>query len=247
MKYPSLWITIPAGLFMALLLYAGLQANEPRFRITLEVDTPSGVKSGSSVMHASITESSGWGLPEASGVRSRLYGEAVFVDLGSGRSIIMLLDDGLTSLPGNLFQPKRFYNFQGQQSLRGIAEIPPGEVQLTYNFRTRLLPQLVTFTDITNPATAKIVEPTTEAFAAAFGSGHAFRRATLEMMRPGIWPFNQFALTWPRWLFGEPVTTGIEQRLPGLRDIDAWNRRARVKQSPSDSYGGGSGALIRNW
>jgi hypothetical protein len=84
-------------LFLVLFIRTAVNANEPRFRLSLEIDTPTGLKSGSSVITASFQETS-WGLPEATGVRSYLRGEAVFVDLGGGKSVIMLLEGDLPEL-----------------------------------------------------------------------------------------------------------------------------------------------------
>jgi hypothetical protein len=97
-----------AGL-LALLLIVPLPADfgfwvqEIRYRVTLEVDTPDGVKSGSSVIGVRRSDPPdvvGLGL----GLRylltggplypNRYYGDAPFVDLGGGRHAIMLLGKG---------------------------------------------------------------------------------------------------------------------------------------------------------
>src|SRR5690348_16780515 len=52
-----------------------------RFRLTVEVMTPEGLKTGSSVIETRSWESN-WGTPETRGVRSDAKGQAVFVDLG---------------------------------------------------------------------------------------------------------------------------------------------------------------------
>jgi hypothetical protein len=106
---------------------------------------------------------------------------------------------------------------------------------------TRRIPTLVTFSDLADPASARVVEPTDAGFASAFGPGFRLASVTLEMVPVGVWPFNLVGLS------GTPVTRGIEGKIPGLKNIEDWNRRARVRQSPNDPYGGGSGALIRNW
>ena len=65
-----------------------------RFRIIIEVDTPDGIKSGSSVIETTYFESGGWGPVEARGVRSQAKGQAVFVDLGEGRNLVAILGFG---------------------------------------------------------------------------------------------------------------------------------------------------------
>ncbi|HEX8665511.1 MAG TPA: hypothetical protein VF744_15940 [Beijerinckiaceae bacterium] len=50
-------------------------------------------------------------------------------------------------------------------------------------------------------------------FAAAFGPGYRFLRATVEIVPAGIWPLNAIGLS------GEPVTQNIVQRLPWVSSI----------------------------
>ena len=52
-----------------------------RYKVTLEVDTPSGVKSGSSVVESDF------------GQDGLTFGQAPFVDLGNGRYLFTLLTD----------------------------------------------------------------------------------------------------------------------------------------------------------
>src|SRR5262245_578483 len=69
-----------------------------RYRLTVEVDTPEGLKSGSSVIETTVQDNTeSWGPPESRMVRSRTKGEAVFVDLGSGKHVIALLAMGPTA------------------------------------------------------------------------------------------------------------------------------------------------------
>jgi hypothetical protein len=70
-----------------------------RFRLTIEVETPDGIKSGSSVLETMYFESGCWGPVEACGVRRRAKGEAIFVDLGGGRNLVGIL--GWGELGGN--------------------------------------------------------------------------------------------------------------------------------------------------
>jgi hypothetical protein len=68
-----------------------------RYKLTLEVETPDGVKSGSSVVQETTTEI--W-FP-ARGVSSHDKGEALYVDLGPGRRPLVAL---LTkTIPKNTF------------------------------------------------------------------------------------------------------------------------------------------------
>ena len=81
-----------------LLLLAGCDYTTTfRYKLTLEVETPDGVKSGSSVIQETTTEV--W-IP-ARGVSSHDVGEALYVDLGPGRRPLVAL---LTkTIPKNTF------------------------------------------------------------------------------------------------------------------------------------------------
>ena len=79
-----------------------------------------------------------------------------------------------------------------------------------------LIPVLVTFADPGNPATARAVPP--DGVEAVLGSGFHLHGIWAEVVPNGFWPLD---FGGP---FGEPVTRGIEAKLPW------WNR-------PDDSAG----------
>lgn len=60
-----------------------------RYRLTAEVETPDGVKSGSSVIE--VTYSWPGRLLDPDSVQWRITGEGVLVDLGDGRNLIVTL------------------------------------------------------------------------------------------------------------------------------------------------------------
>jgi hypothetical protein len=196
------------------------------YRLSLEVETPSGLRTGSSVVRADVQTSSPWYGQAGPAYQTR--GEAVFVDLGDGKHVVALLTGGPRGefadwhryMPWAPFQAAnpalgaQRRSFEYVAELRGSAEIPRGPVPLTFSFRLDVMPTLVTFTDLADPASARVVPPTAEGFAAAFGPGFAFKRATVEIVPGGVWPFSLIPLGWPQWLFGAPVTRGIEARLP---------------------------------
>jgi len=73
-----------------------------------------------------------------------------------------------------------------------------------------LIPVLVTFADPGNPATARAVPP--DGVEAVLGSGFHLHGISAEVVPNGFWPLD---FGGP---FGEPVTRGIEAKLPW------WNR-----------------------
>src|SRR3954469_20001022 len=81
------WLAMIAAILAGLLLWGWVAypSYSYAFRLIIDVDTPSGLKTGSSVI--SLT----WRSQMPIGLRSavtQVKGEAVFVDLGGGRHVI---------------------------------------------------------------------------------------------------------------------------------------------------------------
>lgn len=166
-----------------------------RFRLTVEVETPDGLRSASSVVEV---ERKRIRLPVPGGRYAHLVrGEAVYVDLGLGRNVVAVLAHGDNAEDVdriNSFWVEAYGRYKydedvwsGRKALRGAVELRPP-----------LIPTLVTFADRLDPGTVQVVRP--GEFEAVFGPGFRFRRATLEVVPESV-----------------PVTTGvIERRLPWL-------------------------------
>ncbi len=58
-----------------------------RYRLTVEVDTPKGLKSGSGVVEVHTTEQGSWNIDSPGLISTEVYGEAVAVDLPSGSTL----------------------------------------------------------------------------------------------------------------------------------------------------------------
>jgi len=208
-------IAIPAGCVLSAGLYQEWFTYTHRYRLTIEVETPAGVRSSSSVIEVSIQEKATW-VPQTGGVLTSVRGEAVFVDLGNGRHVIATLgfgpvgtEDKIGWLATETLGPTHASAeartngklWREASSWRGRADLSPANI-----------PTLVTFSDLNDPKTARVVR--LDDFEQMFGEGIRFKRAFVEMVPMGTWPFN--ALGWPSALVGEPVTRGIEKRLPWL-------------------------------
>jgi|GraSoiStandDraft_30_1057271.scaffolds.fasta_scaffold21855_2 hypothetical protein len=79
------WLTGIALVIGLYFCHLGLDypTSKHRFRLTVNVETPSGTRSGSSVMEAVVNRQPGWfGLKSGMISHASLDGEAVFVDLG---------------------------------------------------------------------------------------------------------------------------------------------------------------------
>jgi hypothetical protein len=71
-----------------------------------------------------------------------------------------------------------------------------------------LIPVLVTFADPANPGNARTVAP--DDAEATLGKGYRLKGLTAEVVPNGYWPLDFGGVR------GEPVTRGIEARLPWL-------------------------------
>jgi hypothetical protein len=201
-----------------------------RYRMTVEVDTSEGVKTGSSIIEVTISD--GPGMGDASGISFDLKGEAVAVDLPGGRTLFALLSGIERASPADyhayLFtsllragvpttppMPRRYGQqewakvFGDARRLKPMMVVPPKLERYPDRVKKGEMspyPLLVTFTDIRDPKTVARVDP--DDMAKSFGAGVTLRRITLQVT-------------------DDPVTTGIEKRLAWLR-----NHRGTLKPDP---------------
>jgi hypothetical protein len=179
---------IAAILFAALYLWP---SHSSRFRVTLEVDTPDGLKSGSSVWETEVVESGCWGPVEACKLRPTAKGDAIFVNLGRGRNLVGLLgwgetgsdESGIFDLTRAALAPDSNFGWKDEPKLRGRGDLP-----------LKNIPTLITFDDLTNPGTAKLVDPAN--LARTFGPGYLLRRVTLETTSDSIYHTIETKLPW---------------------------------------------------
>ena len=171
----------------ALLAGCGLSGNPSyRFKMTIEVDTPEGLKTGSSVYEVATVASSDM-ITGGKGSRFTLRGEAVALDLGGGRTLFALLKTVAMSGHDNLgvssmaaMDPAFDYDWMAStkkiasgDGIKSPAELP-----------TKYYPMLVMFGDISDPKSVEKVDPATI----------GMKRITVEVT-------------------DESVTTGIAERL----------------------------------
>lgn len=198
-----------AGGTMALLAGCGLvKSYRPfRYRLTVEVDTPQGLRTGSSVIEVTAGEVG----TTLGGASASARGEAVAVDIAPDRTLFVLLRSeassawaagimsGVTPKPDD---PSLSPNDRFAAHIEAVRAnwklnivprwFPPvrgiGEPVTGY-------PIMVRFRDTRDPKTVERVDP--DNMPASFGSGVTLRRLTVQ-------------------LTDDPVTTGLEKRLPWL-------------------------------
>lgn len=216
-------IGIPVTWLGSAILFQLWNSYSHSFRLTIEVETPDGVKTGASVIRATISEQASW-VPVAGTITTSVSGEAVFVNLGTNRNVTATLTFGPIGHDDRIaYLAMRSIGDRRQSWYRQAARVQ-GRADLT----GPLIPTLVTFSDPKNPATVRVVD--SEKFEQEFGVGFRFQRAFIEMVPGGWWPFT--ALGWPRRLAGEPVTREIETKLPWLARMRAEGRGDRIDTHP---------------
>jgi hypothetical protein len=197
----------PLAMLAALFIGDQIRINRPghKYRLTVEVETPAGIKAASGVL--SVHPDRGYSRAG----HTTTHGDAVFVDLGGGKNLVALLAhlDKTLDLDGINYVALRAYKAAGKNvsfnEMSGMSGVAP--------VTGALIPVLVTFTDASDPATAHAVPP--DDLEAAFGKGFQLHGVSAEVVPNGLWPLD---FGGP---LGEPVTRGIEAKLPWLKGADA--------------------------
>jgi hypothetical protein len=184
-----------ACLVMLFLSGCALLPHRYRFKLTVEVETPQGVRSGSSVYQVSAASMPAL-LPNERKRDWVVQGEAVAIDLPNGQTLFALMRTG------NLY--RRDLALMSMAALdtafkNDVVE-SAGRLALDFSVHHKAevqpndYPLLVVFADNLVPASAKQVDPKSQG---VLGRGFHLTRITAE-------------------LTNEPITRGIEKRLPWL-------------------------------
>ena len=194
---------------------AGDRLPDYRYRLTVEVETPEGLRSGSSVIEVKTAIAGKYTIPTPGVNSRRARGEAVAVDLGERGLIFALLRSETNSdwASGVMFgfapdvpliygEDGKFdasahtrARFMAMLENRQVIELPEKFRGSRYIEGGPAKPILVRFANIAEPTTVELVDPAN--LAASFGEGVKLRRITVQ-------------------LTDDPVTTGIEKRLGWL-------------------------------
>ena len=197
----------PLGLLAVLFIGDQIRINRPghKYRLTVEAETPEGIKSASGVLAVHPDRS------YSRGGRTSTKGDAVFVDLGNGKNLVALLAhiDNNLDLDGINYVALRAYTAAGGKrvSFNEMNRLT-GVVPVTGT----LVPVLVAFADPANPATARVVQP--DDAEAVLGKGYRLHAVTAEVVPNGFWPLDFGGA------LGEPVSRGIPAKLPWLGGAD---------------------------
>ena len=214
----SVWMSLCAAASGALVGCGGHHFSY-RYRLTIRVETPEGVRTGSGVLECRAFDTEGQ-FPQLDRRRggAMVAGEAVVVDLGSRGLLFVLLSGGrrpyVDELSANAVVraglvrrgPELYTDFAKEvTNVHGEVAVLPSE-----------LPTLVRFRDIADPSSVEFVDPND--LTASFGLGVRLLGASIEMT-------------------SDPVTTGIEKQLGWL---------AALKGGYLDGQFAGGGPALSN-
>lgn len=190
------WLKI-SGVLLALsiVLISGaafyFSLPDHRYRLTIDVATPDGIKSASSVI-AVYGGDVGWGLPETKGLRAHIKGEAAYLDLGSGKNIIALLAHGKSGENSD----KMEWLVLGAARAAGqkIEWYQTKSVTGQFPLSGDLVPTLVTMTDPRDPGSVRVVLP--GQFESTFGPGYRFVGAHVAVTTDDVTESIQRHISW---------------------------------------------------
>lgn len=182
-------------------------------KLTVTVETPEGERSGSAVSHieASFLKPGSQSISAASS-EGRSYGEAVVVALPDEKYLFVLRAENADTLTQGAFY-KRVLGADAER-IGNVADYYRRMLRmsgLSGPIPRDAYPRFVTFEDLSDPASVKLVDP--DDLAATFGPGYALKSVTLE-------------------LTGESVEYGkVEQVLPWLKEYSEKHYHLNGKRS----------------
>jgi hypothetical protein len=183
------------------------------YRLTIEVETPEGLKSAANVINVSAQEQP-WPI---SSVVTHLSADATYLDLGHGKNVVALLSRGEEASQSSAPTLLALETF-GLRNCRTSSMCDWSQIERTTGRRDlppELLPTLVTFTDPKNPRTARVIEPSE--FPTVFGAGYRFKGAWIEMT-------------------DDRVTRNIKERLPWLEGFAGTTNDGKPKSAQRPPY-----------
>jgi hypothetical protein len=166
--------------------------------MTIEVQTPKGVREGSAVRQVTYHRRAGFLLVEGKPTW-RVKGQAVAIDLPNGRTLYAVMRANWGDVDYGARIPTRAFGGKDRiSSYPGPVELYPTHPDTIGFKQTNPVPQLITFADQKNSTTAQSVDPAH--LDATFGPGYSLKRITIDVV-------------------ARPITDDIRQRLPWLTDI----------------------------
>jgi hypothetical protein len=181
-----------------------------RYRLTIEVDTPDGIRTGSSVYEVKTSRTSQFFPASPNHISVKVRGEAVVVDLPNGALFAVVGQDaaGWRMFRANTYHNPGKFGVLDADAIKAFKK-NRSKMTLPRNFKPDQPlsgdPQMVRFADENDPASVVWVDP--EQLDQAFGPGIRLRAVYVQIT-------------------DDPVTTGIEKRLTWLPEM--WGKRTSL-------------------
>jgi hypothetical protein len=185
------------GLALLTVLAGCVPKAEPfpdyRYRLTVEVDTPEGLRTGSSVIEVQTSRSSENTIPTPGKINHRLRGEAVAVDLGQRGVVFALLRSErevdwakrvmflLAPAPPKDTEDRFADRYAALLEIDQLIELPESfeGYDVLFDGPRPARPMLVTFSDLNDPTSVIKLDP--DNLAKNLGDGVSLRRITVQM------------------------------------------------------------------
>lgn len=182
-----------------------------RYRITIDVEVDGAIKTGSSVIEVTRRWDPVPGRP-ISHYSTSARGEAAFVDLGKGRNVIVLLasEGGKNTDFPKYIVSEHFKLAGGAEDLSKYRSLNGRWLLDPATLLSNQLPTMIRFRDLNDPLSAETVH------------GYEFPKIFGADVRP---PTISVEMT------GDPLTSGIEQKLPWWNGPFPW-----LKSSGAGSF-----------
>lgn len=190
-----------------------------RYRLIVEVDTPEGVKSGSSVIEVSTAVSGSNDIASPGSLYTEARGEAVTIDLGERGLLFALLrseqdeewaawalQSVFPRLTGEELSKLRDDEDELVPMMERLFKLPldtaiplPRQIETGFvkNYKPEMMdnyPMLVRFDDLAKPETVKQVDP--DNLAASFGAGVRLKSISIARTEAGITKGIEKKLMW---------------------------------------------------
>jgi hypothetical protein len=235
--------TIALPLLVAGLLIAGCSQRvaDYHYKITIEVETPEGLRKGSAVRRVVVDDLGELNITDPGAISRRIYGEAVAIDLPNNTTLFALISDGQYSddhserwaiIPDGWAPPKgeKYYRAEIKEIMASkgkVFTLPPDRSLplLSRGSPKRLsnYPQFVRFADRSDPRSLQLVD--VENLAATFGEGYALKRITISITDEDVTNNIEKRLPWMSHQRGSLVDGGLSRpTLSNITDLDFLRR-----------------------
>lgn len=163
----------------------GCDAGNPdatlRYRMTIEVETPDGVRQNSTVRELRFTKpGNGPSIGQSRG-QIDIAGEAVVIDLPNGKTIFALLkgEDGDVDYASRIADRSGIWSEGKSLTIGPAVELWPEAPRTPQMANTSAVPMLVTFKDVNNPNS--VVRVPTNDLASRLGAGYRLKSVRVEV------------------------------------------------------------------